>query len=121
MDIDFVGILKPFIEQLLVVVVSAVGVVLIALLNKAKEYIVGQIGATTYNRAREVAIGLYTLLEDEFKDVEKAGAEKKAKMDALLLAQFPKLTQTELDAINKEVWKTINDYAIEIGLADETQ
>ena len=64
--------------------------------------------ANNYNRAREVAIGLYTLLEDEFAHIEKAGAQKREEMNRMLLERFPSLTQVELDAINKEVWAMFN-------------
>ncbi|ABQ23648.1 hypothetical protein [Clostridium kluyveri] len=59
--------------------------------------------ATSYNRALSVAKGLYYVLEDEFKSLAKAGDAKRAEMEKRLLEIVPGLTQSELDAINKEV------------------
>ena len=99
--------ITPVLGSIISIIVSVIGVSCIGLLNKAKAWIVAKVGSETYNRAREVAIGLYTLLEDEFDGIVGAGMDKKAKMEKLLLEQFPTLTQTELDAINKDVCATI--------------
>ena len=98
--------LTPILTNIFTIILSIIGMLVIALLNKVKDYISEKIGTETYNRAREVSVGLYTLLEDEFKGMTKAGSEKRAKMEQLLLEQFPTLTQTELDAINKEICAT---------------
>ena len=99
--------LTPLLTNLVTIIISIIGIIIVGLLNKFKIWVAAKIGTETYNRAREVAIGLYTLLEDEFQGMANAGAEKRAKMEQLLLAQFPTLTQTELDAINKEVCAAI--------------
>ena len=95
--------LTPLLINLVTLILSIIGIIIVGLLNKFKVWVAAKIGTETYNRAREVAIGLYNLLEDEFQGMANAGAEKRAKMEQLLLEQFPTLTQTELDAINKEV------------------
>lgn len=99
--------LTPLLTNLVTIIISIIGIVVVGLLNNFKAWIAAKLGTETYNRAREVAIGLYNLLEDEFQGMLNAGAEKRAKMNELLLAQFPTLTQTELDAINKEVCAAI--------------
>lgn len=77
-------------------------------LVKAKSWITAKIGKSNYDRAIEVAKGIYVLLEDEVNEIKKTGAQKKAEMEAMLLKQFPSLTKTELDAINKTVWESFN-------------
>lgn len=103
--------ITPLLINLVTLILSIIGIIIVGLLNKFKIWVAAKIGTETYNRAREVAIGLYTLLEDEFQGMLNAGAEKREKMNQLLLAQFPTLTQTELDAINKEVCATIKAHA----------
>ena len=103
--------ITPLLINLVTLILSIIGIIIVGLLNKFKIWVAAKIGTETYNRAREVAIGLYTLLEDEFQGMLNAGAEKREKMNQLLLAQFPTLTQTELDAINKEVCATIKAQA----------
>lgn len=99
--------LTPLLTNLITIIISIIGIVAVGLLNNFKAWVAAKLGTETYNRAREVAIGLYNLLEDEFQGMLNAGAEKRAKMNQLLLEQFPTLTQTELDAINKEVCAAI--------------
>ena len=103
--------ITPLLINLVTLILSIIGIIIVGLLNKFKIWVAAKIGTETYNRAREVAVGLYTLLEDEFQGMLNAGAEKREKMNQLLLAQFPTLTQTELDAINKEVCATIKAQA----------
>ena len=68
-----------------------------------KQALVAKKGAYNYNHALSVGNGLYYALEDEFKDLVKAGDAKRAEMEKRLLEIIPGLTQNELDAINKEV------------------
>ncbi len=68
-----------------------------------KQALAAKKGADNYNRALSVAKGLYYVLEDEFKDIAKAGDAKRVEMEKRLLEIIPGLTQNELDAINKEV------------------
>ena len=68
-----------------------------------KQALAAKKDAYNYNRALNIGNGLYYALEDEFKDLAKAGEQKKAEMEKRLLEIIPGLTQNELDAINKEV------------------
>lgn len=111
--------LTPLLTNLVTIIISIIGIVIVGLLNNFKAWIAAKLGTETYNRAREVAIGLYNLLEDEFQGMLNAGAEKRAKMNQLLLAQFPTLTQTELDAINKEVCAAIKAEIKQTQLLEE--
>lgn len=115
---EILAALQPLLNQLVVVAASALIVVLIQLIRRFQDWLVNKVGETTYNRAREVAIGLYTLLEDEFKDVVSAGTEKRAKMEELLLNQFPSLSEVELAAINKEVWEFMQKEVADSKLLD---
>lgn len=115
---EILAALQPLLNQLVVVAASALIVVLIQLIRRFQDWLVNKVGETTYNRAREVAIGLYTLLEDEFKNVVSAGTEKRAKMEELLLNQFPSLSEVELAAINKEVWEFMQKEVADSKLLD---
>ena len=68
-----------------------------------KQALAAKKNADNYNRALSVAKGLYYVLEEEFKSLAKAGDAKRAEMEKRLLQIIPGLTQSELDAINKEV------------------
>jgi hypothetical protein len=106
---EFLFGLQPAILNL--VALSLVGLIGIgiAVLFKWRKVLIVRFGAETFDAAREFAIGLYTMLEDQFADVLHAGAEKKAEMDKLLLAKFPSLTQADLDSINKAVWAAMQE------------
>jgi hypothetical protein len=111
---EFLLTLQPSLLALLVAVL--IGVIGLGgdVLLKYRKAMILKYGVDAYNGARVFAIGLYTLLEDQFADVIKAGALKKAEMEKLILAKFPTLTQAELDAINKEVWAAMQDLGTEI-------
>jgi len=81
-------------------------------LDAKKKAVVTTKGAATYNHALEVAKGFYLLLEEEFEGVEKAGADKKDKMEVELLKLFPFIPKTELDGINKVVCNQLKDKII---------
>lgn len=104
--------MDTILNQVLLVVAGLVGTGLAILaawvMFKGKNWLVAKLGQTVYDRAIQVAKGIYILLEDEIAEVKKTGMEKKAEMEAMLLKQFPSLTQTELDAINKTVWESFN-------------
>ena len=72
-------------------------------LNAKKQQVVIKQGADNYNRALSIARGLYLVLEDEYKDIEKAGLDKKDEMDDRLIQVIPSLTKAELDSINKTI------------------
>ena len=100
--------ITPLLLNLVVVLIGGIITVAIMLLNKLKDLTIAKIGASNYNQARDVAIGLYYALEDDFKGLTASGAEKKIVMDNKLLSLFPTLTQIQLDAINKEIWNMVN-------------
>ena len=79
-----------------------------------KQALAAKKGAYNYNHALSVGNGLYYALEDEFKDIAKAGEQKKAEMEKRLLEIIPGLTQNELDAINKEVCNGVMKIGTEI-------
>ena len=88
-----------FVVRSVIVLLSVLLVYLTLLVNKVKSYLITKIGKDTYEFAIEVATGIYVLLEDQYKDVIKAGDEKRREMDSMLLSLFPSLTQIQLDAI----------------------
>jgi hypothetical protein len=106
---EFLIALQPAIIAIVAAILSGVGIAGVLALLKARDVLVVKVGADTYNAARTFAIGVYTLLEDQFAGVIKAGEAKKAEMEKMLLAQFPTLTQAELDAINKDVWAAMQN------------
>ena len=113
--------ITPLLLNLLIVLVSLVITAVISLLKKVRELIVNKVGTQNYNRDRDVAVGIYYLLEDDFKGVVNAGNEKRAIMEAKLLELFPTLTQIELDAINKEVWTMFDQKVRESGKLNPVQ
>ena len=100
--------LQGYVPTILQMIGAVLGVIAVQAVKAGKNWVEAKIGQTNFNRAVEVAKGLYVLLEDEFKEVEKAGEEKKDIMRQRLLEQFPGLTETELKAINKLVWESFN-------------
>ena len=100
--------ITPLLLNLVVVLIGGIITVAIMLLNKLKDLTIAKIGASNYNQARDVAIGLYYALEDDFKGMTASGAKKRTVMDNKLLSLFPTLTQIQLDAINKEIWNMVN-------------
>lgn len=112
-------------EQLLNLLVNfilgVVGIVSTFVLAKLSQYleakkneVATKKGIDNYNRALQIAKGLYFVLEEEFKDVAKAGLEKKAEMDKRLLQLVPALTQEELNAINKQICTEFNDKVVNV-------
>jgi hypothetical protein len=110
--------LTPILIDLLIVSIGIGITYATGLLKQLKQYLVTKYGVTTYDRAREIAIGLYYALEDEFKEIAKAGEQKKQLMQQKLLEVIPTLTQVELDALNKEIWYMLDEKAKESGILD---
>ena len=119
MDIN--SYIQDGVVTIVMAILGIIFTIVLTYLGKFKTWIVNKVGAQTYNRALEVAKGLWYLLEDEFKDVQKAGAEKRAEMNKRLLELFPTLTQTELDAINKHVHTLITEQATANGLLEPVE
>jgi hypothetical protein len=111
---EFLLTLQPALLSLLALVL--VGLIGLGgdVLLKYRQVLIVKFGADTFNAARNFAMGLYTLLEDQFATVVKAGELKKAEMEKMLLARFPTLTQAELDAINKDVWFVMQTVGTEL-------
>ena len=100
---------------------TALATVIITLIVKVKEWVIEKIGETRYKNALEVAQGLYTLLEDKYESlgIVKAGEQKKLEMEKMLLEKFPKLSQVELDAINKTIWTSFNEVIVDSSIFGE--
>ena len=100
---------------------TALATVIITLIVKVKEWVIEKIGETRYKNALEVAQGLYTLLEDKYESlgIVKAGEQKKLEMEKMLLEKFPKLSQVELDAINKTIWTSFNEVIVDSNIFGE--
>lgn len=113
--------LVDFLVVLATALVSALSYKGIQLLDKTKQLTVAKIGTTNYNIAREVAIGIYKVLEDDFKDTAKAGDLKRKEMEKKLKDLFPSLTQTQLDAINKEVCAVYSGELKATGLLEQAK
>lgn len=106
-------------NELVQFVISILGIVATYLLMIAQNYIremkvqlLEKGKADQFNRALQIARGMYFALEDEFKSVEKAGLDKKAEMEKRLLEVIPGLSQVELDSINKQIWVEFNDKVV---------
>ena len=113
---DILNNSSEFMVQIVLGILGILGAVMVALLLRAKEYIISKIGSTNYKAAMRIATGLWYVIADNFPEL--TGEEKKQRMEELLKEKFPKLTQLELDAINKAVHKQINNIKDSIGLPD---
>lgn len=110
MNIDWTVYIIPLAKVILTIAATILAKVLYHLGEKACEWLESKIGSTNYLAALDVAEGLYIYLEDKYGDrIEKMGETKRFEMEAMLLEKFPKLTQVELDAINKAVWSAFNE------------
>lgn len=110
MNIDLVVYVTPLLKVVLTILASILAKVLYHVLNDVAEWVESKIGSTNYKAALDVAEGLYIYLEDKYGDtIEKMGAQKKYEMELMLLEKFPRLSQVELDAINKTVWSAFNE------------
>lgn len=108
-------------NQLVNFILGVVGIVSTFALAKLSQYleakkneVATKKGIDNYNRALQIAKGLYLVLEEEFKDIAKAGADKKTEMDKRLLELVPELTQQELDSINKQIWTEFNAKVVDV-------
>lgn len=106
---------EQLLNELIKFILGAVGILFTFALAKLGQFLqankdkaVAEKGASNFNRALEIAKGMYLVLEKEFDGITKAGEQKKAEMDAKLLQLIPELTQTEIDSINQLVWKEFN-------------
>lgn len=106
--------LIQFVLSILGLLASYVLTILGQYLSEKKQKMSTEKDRERYNRALEVAKGIYLVLEDEFKDITKAGEEKKAQMEEKLLQLIPELTKEELDAINKQVWNEFNEKVVKV-------
>ena len=82
---------------------------IVYLTKRVVAWVKTKISAEEYNKALKVAVGIWKVLEDEFKDQHGMGEVKKQKMEEQLRKLFPNLTQEELDAINKSVHEAITN------------
>lgn len=109
--------LEPFLNQIVSVVISIIGIVGVNLLLKLKNWVSAKMGATEFNKAKDVAEGLWYVIEDKY-DVSGMGEQKKVEMEAKLLEMFPNLSKTELDSINKIVHENIANRVKEVQLLE---
>jgi hypothetical protein len=84
-----------------IAILGIIGKLILAITPKIDAWFIAKIGNEDYQGAKAIAVGIWLLLEKDFPQL--TGAEKRKEMEAKLLARFPSLTQTEIDAINKEV------------------
>jgi hypothetical protein len=110
---------EELLNQLVTFVLSLVGILSSYALAKLGNYLkakqdklITEKGIDNYTRALNIAKGMYYVLEDEFKDIEKSGLEKKVEMDNRLLKLIPELSQEELDSINKQIWNDVKENII---------
>lgn len=96
------GLKSIVVSQVLPLLGSVFVVVLSSAIIKVKQVLQRKLEKDTFEFAKSVSVGIYKLLEDTFKE-SGMGERKKKEMEYLLKQQFPNLSQTELDAINKEV------------------
>lgn len=98
-------VFEPILYVLLSVLATILGYYVKKLGTEVVLLIKSKVGEKTYTQALELAQGIYIYLEDKYGSTAKQmGLAKKEEMEELLLAKFPTLTKTELDAINKTVW-----------------
>lgn len=101
-------LLSDYLVNIIEVVAIILGGFLAFLAAKAHQVLKSKLSAEQYNLAVKVAEGLYLTLEDEFRDVKKAGEKKAQEMYSRLRELFPALSQVELESINKWVWDEFN-------------
>lgn len=77
--------------------------VLVAFLKAKKEAAETKMGADKYALMYTVAQSIFSIAEEEFKGVAKAGDQKRQLFDTRLLQMFPTLTQDELDHFRQAV------------------
>lgn len=93
--------IEPALVSLAVAFILALITVLGKVLLKVQTLIIAKIGKENFESAKSMAFGLWLLLEKNYPQL--SGEAKRLEMGNRLLAQFPSLTQDQLDAINKEV------------------
>lgn len=98
-SIDWSQIITP-------IVLCIITAYVIPVLLKAKTYIQKLIGKSTYDSATQYAKGIFVSLEQAYGSSQ--GATKKSKMTEALKKKFPSLTDSELLAINKTVWASMD-------------
>ena len=102
---EFFTAIEPTLVSLAVAVVIAIlgiiGKLILVVTPKIEAWFIAKIGNENYQGAKQMAYGIWLVLEKNFPQL--TGAEKRLEMEAKLLARFPSLTQDELDAINKEI------------------
>ncbi len=93
--------IEPALVSLAVAFVIALIGILGKLLMRVQTWIIAKIGKENFEGAKSMAYGVWLFLEKKYPDW--TGDAKRKEMEVKLLAQFPSLTQDQLDAINKEV------------------
>jgi hypothetical protein len=115
MATEIINVLVPAVAKL---VAGVLGVIAAYGIYELQKWLKAKIGEVNYNKAYDVAQGLYVMLEDEFG--KGKGLVKKEEMIAKLQELFPTLTETELIAINKAVWEEFNlKYSATISQVEE--
>lgn len=105
MEINWTEIAMPVLVALLTAAAGLVGVAIKQVSVKVKAWLETKINKEQYEKALEVANGIYIALEDKYADeVGKYGEQKMREMLDQLQKLFPSLTYEELVSINKQVW-----------------
>jgi len=103
---DFIVTINPYLSDLAVAAIIALLGMLTALSTKGFQYLSEKIGAARFNGARELAKGVWLVIQKAHPEWDPTA--KIAEMELQLLSKYPHLTQVQLDAINKEVHKLMN-------------
>lgn len=92
------------------IIIIVIGYPIYFLIPKIDRWFKVRTKSIIYNNAKNMSYGIYTLLEDKYKDtIAKMGDIKRREMEQILLSEYPTLTQNELNSINKEVCLYFNN------------
>lgn len=110
MNINWTEIIMPVLSALLIAVAGLVGIAIKQVSIKLIAWIKTKISKEQYDKAIEVAKGIYIALEDKYaNEIGKYGEVKMQEMLEQLQKLFPSLTYEELVSINKQVWLSFQE------------
>ena len=88
------------------------------LVKRLVSWVQTKISAEEYNKALKVAVGIWKVLEDEFKDQPGMGEVKKQKMEEQLRKLYPKLTHSINKSVHAAITNGIDGVADAMGVKD---
>jgi hypothetical protein len=80
----------------------------VAYLKKKKEALVKQIGVDKYNEDYKLAQDIYYGVEQQFRFIPAAGAQKAEEFNKLLLEKIPGISKEEIDHFREAICGKIN-------------